>query len=105
MSRAKKTPGPIPTICEVGSWRSDCWQDAGVPGEPGRRTSPTGSPQTELPPEVREVERKINAAIKEALLDHHHTGNPVAIWKDGRVVIVPPSKIPELIASADQDDD
>jgi len=54
-------------------------------------------------PEVREVERKINAAIYEALLDHHRAGNPVAIWQDGKVVIVPASQIPELLKSAQQE--
>ena len=53
-------------------------------------------------PEVREVERKINAAIHEALLDHHRAGNPVAIWQDGKVVIVPPGKIPELITASEK---
>lgn len=32
-------------------------------------------------------------AVRDALLDHKRAGNPVAVWKDGRVVIVPPEEI------------
>lgn len=56
-----------------------------------------------LSPRMREISRKVNQAVREALLDHHRAGNPVAIWQDGKVVIVPPSKIPELIEFAQQE--
>ena len=45
----------------------------------------------------RDLEKKIQEAVREALLDHQRAGNPVAIWRDGKVVIVPPSKITELL--------
>jgi hypothetical protein len=45
----------------------------------------------------KELERKIKEAVQDALLDHQRAGNPVAIWQDGKVVIVPPSRIPELL--------
>ncbi len=45
----------------------------------------------------KELERKINEAVREALLDHQRAGNPVAVWQNGKVVIVPPSKIPDLL--------
>jgi hypothetical protein len=31
--------------------------------------------------------------VREALLDHKRAGNPVAVWRDGKVVIVPPDEI------------
>ena len=33
-------------------------------------------------------------AVREALLDHKRAGNPIAGWKDGQVVIIPPEEIP-----------
>lgn len=47
---------------------------------------------------IRHLEKQAKEAVREALLDHQRAGNPVAIWRDGKVVIVPPSKIPELIS-------
>ena len=34
-------------------------------------------------------------AVREALLQHKRAGNPVAVWRDGQVVWVPPTEIPE----------
>ena len=35
-------------------------------------------------------------SVRSALLDHKRAGNPVAAWRDGRVVIVPPEEIPDF---------
>ena len=43
--------------------------------------------------DTREVTRRFAVAVREALLDHKRAGNPVAIWRDGKVVIVPPDEI------------
>jgi hypothetical protein len=32
-------------------------------------------------------------AIEEAVRDHKRAGNPIAVWRDGRVVLVPPEEI------------
>jgi hypothetical protein len=32
-------------------------------------------------------------AVQEALRDHKRAGNPIAEWRDGRVVLVPPEEI------------
>lgn len=40
-----------------------------------------------------EVLRRFTVAVREALLDHKRAGNPVAVWRDGKVVIVPPEEI------------
>ena len=39
--------------------------------------------------------RAMGLAIREALLQHKRAGNPVAVWRDGQVVWVPPEEIPE----------
>jgi len=32
-------------------------------------------------------------AVKEALSDHKRAGNPIAEWREGRVVWIPPEEI------------
>jgi hypothetical protein len=36
----------------------------------------------------------INEGVRAALLDHKRTGNPIAVWRDGQVVWIPPEEIP-----------
>ena len=43
--------------------------------------------------DTREVTRRFEQAVREALIDHKRAGNPVAVWRDGKVVIVPPEEI------------
>ena len=43
--------------------------------------------------DTRQVTRRFTVAVREALLDHKRAGNPVRIWRDGKVVIVPPEEI------------
>ena len=59
----------------------------------------TSGPHSNLTPaeRVHDVARILEAlrlAVEEALLDHKRAGNPVAIWKDGRVEWVKPEDIP-----------
>jgi hypothetical protein len=35
----------------------------------------------------------IGDAVQEAIRDHKRAGNPIAGWRDGRVVVVPPDQI------------
>jgi ABC-type proline/glycine betaine transport system ATPase subunit len=51
---------------------------------------------------ARDIERILRRAVRHALLKHKRLGNPIAVWKDGKVVIVPPEEIvisPELLES------
>ena len=41
----------------------------------------------------KEVEDAFRQAVQHALWQHKRLGNPVAVWKDGQVVIVPPDEI------------
>ena len=36
----------------------------------------------------------LRRGVQQALLEHKRAGNPIAIWQDGRVVIIPPEEIP-----------
>jgi hypothetical protein len=39
--------------------------------------------------------RAMGEAIQQALLEHKRAGNPVAVWRNGQVVWIPPEDIPE----------
>jgi hypothetical protein len=43
---------------------------------------------------AREIEQAVQLAVQEALLDHKRTGDPIAIWRDGKVQWLPPDQIP-----------
>ena len=42
---------------------------------------------------AKDIETVLRRAVNHALLIHKRLGNPIAIWKDGKVVIVPPEEI------------
>jgi hypothetical protein len=51
------------------------------------------------PPSERiyDIPRMLEAmsqAVREALLEHKRAGNPVAVWRDGQVVLIQPEDIP-----------
>jgi hypothetical protein len=47
-----------------------------------------------------EFERKVDAGIKvaiaEAIEEHRRMGRSISIWRDGKVVTIPPEEIPLL---------
>lgn len=48
------------------------------------------------------IERILQAGVQKALSIHKRLGNPIAVWKDGKVVIIPPEEIvisPEFLES------
>lgn len=42
---------------------------------------------------LTKIEEAVRRAVRDALLMHKRAGNPIAAWKDGKVVIVPPEEI------------
>jgi hypothetical protein len=44
------------------------------------------------------MEKVLQRAVQEALLRHKQAGDPVAVWRDGRVVWIPPEEIPEPLS-------
>jgi len=42
---------------------------------------------------AKDIEKILQRAVNQALLMHKQLGNPIATWKDGKVVIVPPEEI------------
>ena len=45
-------------------------------------------------PTAEEIEGILHQAVQNALLMHKRLRNPIAVYKDGRVVIIPPDEIP-----------
>jgi hypothetical protein len=41
----------------------------------------------------KEIEEYLQQAIKQALKMHKAAGNPIAVWKDGKVVLIAPEDI------------
>jgi hypothetical protein len=66
----------------------------------GRSMSKTIPTRAELEAEAaadEELQDRIveaaGRAVEEAVRDHKRAGNPIAEWRDGRVVLVPPEEI------------
>lgn len=47
---------------------------------------------------AREAEAAIRLAVRDAILDHKRTGDPIVVWRDGKVCWIPADEIvvPEL---------
>ena len=43
------------------------------------------------------ITASIRRAVREAIEEHYRAGNPIAIWRDGEMVTVPPEDIPALL--------
>lgn len=39
------------------------------------------------------IDQALKLAIQKALLQHKQAGNPVAAWRDGKIVWIPPEEI------------
>ena len=48
----------------------------------------------ELMTEGDEIDRALQRAVREALIRHKKLGESVAVWQDGKAVILPPEEIP-----------
>ena len=48
------------------------------------------------------IERALRLAVREALRDHKLAGNPVAVWRNGRVEWIPPEEIPDPPDESDE---
>ena len=48
----------------------------------------------ELMSEGDEMDRAVQLAVREALIRHKKLGESVAVWQDGKAVVLPPEEIP-----------
>ena len=61
---------------------------------PGQRETP----KFDLVKQANEIEQLLQRAVNHELSIHKRLGNPIAAWRDGKVVIIPPE---EIIISAE----
>lgn len=47
----------------------------------------------DLVQQADEIERILQQAVEHELSIHKRLGNPIAAWRDGKVVIIPPEEI------------
>jgi hypothetical protein len=59
---------------------------------------------TERVDDIPRILAAMRQAVREALLDHHRAGNPIAVWRDERVVWIQPDDIPAELARASEAD-
>jgi transposase InsO family protein len=57
---------------------------------------------TELMKDGRLVDEALRRGVREALRRHRDAGQPVVVWRDGKVVWVPANELDELIREESQ---
>ena len=64
-------------------------------GSNGQSGNGSRSPKAEidLVDQASEIEQILQKAVQHELSIHKRLGNPVAMWKDGKTVIIPPDEI------------
>ncbi|MEK6289297.1 MAG: hypothetical protein AABO57_26595 [Acidobacteriota bacterium] len=65
------------------------------------------NPRRELPEDLLiayhdEIKQALRCAVRQALQMHKRAGNPVAGWRDGKVVVIPAEEIPVDDLTEDQ---
>jgi hypothetical protein len=63
-------------------------------GDTGMTIPNSGLTPAERVSDLDRIERALRAAIRDALQRHKRDGDPVAVWREGRVVWLAPDKIP-----------
>jgi hypothetical protein len=54
--------------------------------------TPTKESLKDIPLDIR-AEMAIKEAVAEAIAEHKRRGHPIAVWRDGKVVMIPPEEI------------
>lgn len=47
-----------------------------------------------VPPVIRKAEKALRIAVAKTIEEHRLSGDPIVVWKNGRVVKIPASRIP-----------
>ena len=66
---------------------------AGKPSKPQSDSPRGGRTIEEMMLDGTEIDEALQRAVREALLRHKKLGNSIAVWQDGKVVIIPPEDI------------
>ena len=67
--------------------------EAGKPSKPGPNSAGRKQSIEELMLEGTAIDEALRRAVREALLRHKKLGESIVVWRDGKVVIVPPDEI------------
>ena len=59
-------------------------------GQPKAELEAAADADEELQDRIVEA---VGRAVEEAIRDHKRAGNPIAEWRDGQVVLIPPEEI------------
>lgn len=46
-----------------------------------------------LPPLAIKAEQALKQAVRKVIIEHKQTGDPLVVWRDGKVVRIPASKL------------
>ena len=60
-----------------------------------RKVRTTSGAKTKTPPRIdaKRIVAVAERAIRKALREHKRAGNPIAVWRDGKVVMLQPEEI------------
>ena len=61
----------------------------------------SGATPVERAGDLDRIGRALRAAVLDALQRHKRDGDPVAVWREGRVVWLPPDQIPTADESSE----
>ena len=61
----------------------------------GNRSSNAGPEDARRRSESERIIAAVKKATTEAVRMHKKLGNPIAVWRNGKVVILPPEEIPD----------
>ena len=64
-------------------------------------TPNSGATPVERAGDLDRIGRALRAAVLDALQRHKRDGDPVAVWREGRVVWLPPDQIPTADESSE----
>lgn len=59
----------------------------------GRNTRPRRKVRINLVEQAKEIEEIFHKAVQHELSIHKRMGNPIAVWQDDKVVLIPPDQI------------
>jgi len=63
----------------------------------------SGPTPAERAGDLDRIERALRAAVRDALRRHKRDGDPVAVWREDRVVWLPPDQIPAASDESSED--
>ncbi|MBI1976060.1 MAG: hypothetical protein HYS56_00955 [Candidatus Omnitrophica bacterium] len=46
-----------------------------------------------LPPVIAKAEQALKKAVRKVIIEHKQTGDPLVVWRDGKIVHIPASRL------------